>query len=347
VTPRPVPRVLRLAVTGASIGGALLFAWSLRTAGLQDVIDDVRRLGIGFVLVFLLAGVRHLARTAAWTFCVEPPDHLPLGRAFAAYLAGDSLGNVTPFGFLISEPSKIVLVRPRVAPKASISSLTVETLFYSGVVAVMLVAGSAALWLSFSVPRPVHLASLAIFITAVACSVAAAWIVMTRRRLVSLGFARMIRYNIAREYFEARLPHVREIEDRIFGFVGRRPERVLPILTLEVIFHAVAVLEIWMVLFFISGSSATRPSLLTAFVLEYTNRTITTVFQFVPMWIGVDEAGTSVMTTALHLGPAAGVSLALIRKARLLAWTSIGIGLLLQQGLSVRNTLREAEQLQS
>ena len=339
-----IPRTLRLAVVGASIGGALLFGLSLRTAGVGVVIDDIRKLGIGFALVFLLGGVRHVTRTIAWTFCVEPPDHLPLGRAFAAYLAGDSLGNVTPFGFLISEPSKIVLVRHLVGPKASISALTVENLFYSSIVALMLVAGTAALLLSFSVSRPIRLASLAIFGSALACSASATWIIMTRRRLISRVFARMIRRNIARAYFESRLPHVCDIEDRIFGFVGRYRERVLPILAIEVVFHTAAVFEIWMVLTFINGSA---PSVLTAFVLEYVNRTITTVFQFVPMWIGVDEAGTGLMTAALHLGPAAGVSLALIRKGRLIAWTAIAIGLLLQQGLSVRSTLREAEQLRS
>jgi hypothetical protein len=62
-------------------------------------------------------------------------------------------------------------------------------------------------------------------------------------------------------------------------------------------------------------------------VLEFVNRTITLAFQFVPMWLGVDEAGTSLVTTALHLGAAVGVGLALVRKARILLWTAIGLGI--------------------
>ena len=59
------------------------------------------------------------------------------------------------------------------------------------------------------------------------------------------------------------------------------------------------------------------------------------------MWLGVDEAGTSLATNVLGLGPAAGVSLALARKARVAVWTVIGIALLLHRGLSVRTAAHE------
>src|SRR5439155_27041783 len=127
--------------SAAAIGGAFLFAWSIRHAGADAVLSGVARVGAGFAVVLLLGGVRHLARTKAWTLCLEPPNHLSIGPAFAAYLAGDSLGNVTPFGFLISEPSKVVLVRDRVAPTASIPALAVENLLYTATIVPVLLPG--------------------------------------------------------------------------------------------------------------------------------------------------------------------------------------------------------------
>ena len=53
------------------------------------------------------------------------------------------------------------------------------------------------------------------------------------------------------------------------------------------------------------------------------------------MWLGVDEAGTAAVTSAVNLGSAAGVSLALVRKTRVVIWTVIGLALLLHRGLSV------------
>ena len=85
--------------------------------------------------------------------------------------------------------------------------------------------------------------------------------------------------------------------------------------------------------------------MLTAFILEAVNRTITIAFQFVPLWLGVDEAGTAAVTSAINLGSAAGVSLALVRKTRVVVWTVIGLVLLLHRGLSVSDAAREADVL--
>jgi hypothetical protein len=49
---------------------------------------------------------------------------------------------------------------------------------------------------------------------------------------------------------------------------------------------------------------ASTQSLLQAMVLETVNRVITVVFKFVPLRVGVDEAGSALLTAALGLGPA-------------------------------------------
>jgi hypothetical protein len=61
------------------------------------------------------------------------------------------------------------------------------------------------------------------------------------------------------------------------------------------------------------------------------------------MRIGVDEAGAGLLAKALGIGTAPGVALAIIRKARILIWTAVGVLFLLLKGLSLRRTLREAE----
>src|SRR5690242_7989392 len=141
------PSTLRVGAGLGAIGGALLFAWSIRAAGPGAVVDGVRRLGIGFIVVVLLGGVRQCLRTVAWRLCLESPDRLSLRLAFLAFVAGDSLGNVTPFGLLISEPLKIVLTRQYVSPRSSAVALTVENLLYSATVVVLLLSGTAALLL--------------------------------------------------------------------------------------------------------------------------------------------------------------------------------------------------------
>jgi hypothetical protein len=308
-------RRLRVAAIGVSIGGALLFVWSIRTAGAAAVVVGIRRLGPGFLVICALGGVRGVLRTVAWRLCLDDASLLKFGRAFSAYLAGGALGNITPFGLLISEPSKIVLVKDQLAAPASIAALAVENLFYIVSVAVMLTAGTLAL-LSFAAPLPLAASrvSLAVLALVVCTTLAGAWIVRGRHRIISGAAQRL----------GARTSRLREIEDRVFGFAERHPDRWLPVTLCQVVFHASAVFEIWLALRLITGQP---PTVLTAFVLESVNRTITVAFQFVPMWLGVDEAGTGLIAAAIGLNPAAGVSLALARKGRIVLWTAIGLAL--------------------
>ena len=154
----------RFRLTGplAALGGIALLVWSVRQGGATAVIDGVQRVGAaGITIVCLLGGLRGLIRAAAWRLCLDREHRATLGSVFTAYLSGDAIGNVTPFGLFISEPSKIALLRPRIDVEASIAALAVENLFYSATVVIVLIAGTAALLMSFEVSQSVKVASLA------------------------------------------------------------------------------------------------------------------------------------------------------------------------------------------
>ena len=58
------------------------------------------------------------------------------------------------------------------------------------------------------------------------------------------------------------------------------------------------------------------------------------VFKFVPLRLGVDEVGTELLTRTLGLPLGIGVTMAIVRKARMLAWSAIGVGFVVQRGLT-------------
>ena len=113
----------------------------------------------------------------------------------------------------------------------------------------------------------------------------------------------------------------------------RAPRRLAAVAGWELGFHALAILEIHLVLAFVS---AVPPTLLDAFVLESTNRLLAAAFKVVPLRIGVDEAGAAAVAELLALGGGAGVTLAIVRKARMLVWMAAGIVLLARRGLLAR-----------
>jgi hypothetical protein len=108
---------------------------------------------------------------------------------------------------------------------------------------------------------------------------------------------------------------------------------------LLVVFHASAVTEVYVTLALVVPGDV---SFLPVFILEAVNRVISVVFKFVPLRLGVDEAGSGMVSEVLRLGTAAGVSLAIVRKARVLTFGAIGIALLAVRGWSMRRLVAES-----
>jgi lysylphosphatidylglycerol synthase-like protein len=320
----PRKQNLRLAALAVGVGGALLFLWSIRAAGAAGVLEGVSRVGWWFVVICLLGGARYLLRAVAWRMCLDDPRRLPLGAAFGAAVMGDALGNVTPFGALISEPSKVGFVRLRLGGGAAISAVTIENLFYAASVVIVLVCGTGALLFSFDVGIALRRTAYLTLGAAVGFALLTIAVLARRVRIASALLAALELCPHLHRAIGSRRADVSAIEDRVFGFTSRHPGRLPPLFALEAAYHTAGVLEIWLTLALVTGGSI---GFVTAFVLEFVNRTITIAFQFVPMWLGVDEAGTGIVTTALHLGAATGVGLALVRKARVVVWTGLGLGL--------------------
>jgi hypothetical protein len=317
-------RGLRFAALAAGVGGALLFLWSIRAAGASAVGDGVGRVGGWFVVICLLGGIRYLLRAVAWRMCLDDPRRLPLSAAFGAAVMGDALGNVTPFGVLVSEPSKVALVQRRLGAGEAISAVTIENLFYIASVVIVFLCGTCALLLSFDIGVALRRTAYVTFGSAVGLALVIVVVLTRRMRIASMLVTAVESWPLLQRAVGGRRADVAAIEDQVFGFTSRHPGRLSSLLALEGAYHLAGVLEIWLTVMLITGQPI---GFITAFVLEFVNRTITIAFQFVPMWLGVDEAGTGAVTAALHLGGAAGVGLALIRKARVVVWTGVGLGL--------------------
>lgn len=326
-------------------GGLLLFVYYVWKAGPQSIWQNIAQLGAGFLVVLLISAVRPYVRAVAWTRCFDGGVRLRVSDALKAYLAGDALGSLTPLGMVVSEPAKAAFVRDRVPVVASISALAVENLFYMLSVALFIFAGTAALLLSFPLNSKLRFASYATLVF-IFCVVAVGYFVVRRQwRFLSGTLAAFERRGWARGFVAARGERVRAVESRIYGFYDNHRARFLPILALEGCFHLAGVAEVYATLYFILEHPPAFADLaLAAFVLESVNRVINVIFKFVPMRVGIDEAGTGLFTKVLKLGTTVGVTLAIIRKARVIFWTAVGVAVLVRRGLSVRSMAREARE---
>jgi hypothetical protein len=322
-------RAAPLAAISAGAGLALL-AYAVTTAGVTEIVEGLRRLGAGFLVILALSGLRFAARTWGWMVCIEGAPRLRFVDAFEAKLIGDALGNLTPMGLFVSEPAKAVLVRRTVHVSNALPAMLIENMVcaLSGVVMI----GLAALAVLVVLPAPGQLRPLSVVLLAGAIVTVAAsgWLLTAQPGLMS-GFAGWLRRRgLVPDRLHEALDRVRSIEERVFGFASRHPGRVFWLMALMLLFHLVTIGEAYVTLAYITGTGTV--SFMTAYLFEAINKLVMVGFTFVPLRIGVDEATTGFVARTLQLGTATGVTLALVRKARMLCWSAVGMVLLARRG---------------
>jgi hypothetical protein len=312
----------RVLAVAATTGGLALFALALRSADPDSVLDGVRRVGTGFVWVAIIAGLRLVVRAAAWCVCAGGQTRLRFRSAFAACLAGEAAGNLTPLGLAASEPVKVVWVRGRLGTVEAAASLAVETLVYSISVAAMLAAGTAV-WVSRWRPIPAAPA-VAGAVSAVALAVMFVWWAWPGWSLWSSAFFRWL-YSAGKHSARRRpvADAVKRTGEILRMLVFQRPWMLASASMLELAFQALSVLDVWATLVLLGVDAG----LVDAFLLDYVNRAVTVAFKFVPLRLGVDEWASAAMASMLGSGGAVGVTVAVIRKARVLGWSLIGLTL--------------------
>ena len=319
-----------------AILGLILFAYFVRKAGVTQILDGIKRLGFGFLLVLAISSTRHMVRALAWTKCFEAPHSLKFRHALEARLMGDAIGNIVPLASAaVSEPSKAAFVTNRVPLLASLSAIAVENIFYGMSVMLFIFSGTTALLLSFSLPKPLRIATIAAMVVTVGIVPLGYLAIRKRLKFVSGPMTWIFGRGIAKAWMQKGIPGAKALEDRIYSFYEQNSERCLGIFLLELCFHAAGVTEIYVTLTFISELVA--PTLLTAFILESVNRVIVVVFKFIPFRTGIDEAGTGLLSKVLGFTTAIGVTLAIVRKARDLFWTAVGMALIARRGFSLKN----------
>jgi hypothetical protein len=323
--------------------GLLLFAFFVWKAGTGEIVSDIKRLGAGFLLVLAISSLRYIIRTLGWTLCFEGPERLRFRDAFRAYIVGDAMGNLTPLGIVASEPTKAALVRDKVPLVVAVAALAVQNLFYSLSVALFILSGIVVLLLSFPLTPGLRLMSL-ISLGVVCVIILIGFVIFKLRwRFLSAGFERLRKNRFGQRFLkEKQRESTSAVEDTVYNFYSRHRARCALIMLLEACFHLAGVLEVYVTLYFISD---VPPTFLAAYVLESVNRIINVVFKFVPLRAGVDEAGSSWVTKVLKFGLTTGTTLAIIRKARVICWTALGVAFLVRRGLSTEAVALETDEV--
>jgi hypothetical protein len=303
----------RLITAAFTLAGAALFAYVVRRAGLAEIVDGVQRVGWGMLALLVIGGCRFALRAESWRLCMPAATPFPFGRAFQAFIAGDAVGNVTPLGLIASEPAKVFLARHHLATRDSVSSLAVENLIYAASVAALVAVG--------------------VVVTLATVPLPAIWQWVLAGGLGAVGVAIVVARRLLRGTWDERRgprPRWREqiaaVRLAVVGFSAAQFPRLRRAFALDAAFHMLAITEVFLTLQWVLGDRS--PTLVQAIAFEALNRVVIVAFKFVPFRIGIDEALTGAAAPMLAVDPAAGITLAVVRKVRNLIWTGIGLAVI-------------------
>jgi putative ABC transport system permease protein len=319
--------------------GLGLLVFVINRVGVQPIFDALLRIGFGFFVILGLSGLRHGLRTVAMRAAV-PKEHRRVNyvQAFAARLGGEAISFLTFTGPLLGEATKVALLRKRIPLTYGVPALVVDNLLYNLSVVFFILSGACVMLFSYRLPPLVYWVLLAIAVIAALGIVAAALAAKRRVMLLTWIIDLLAELRLSPKVVLKRRHHISHLEAKVYDFYKHHPAAFFGMIVCNLLAHLSSVMEVYLALRMLGFQAQISQ----AYVIESLTKVINFVFAFVPGTIGVYEGGTEVILRTLGFPIAAGVALALVRKAAIVCWTTVG--LLVLTWRAVPNAMRRLQE---
>ena len=305
----------------AALLGLGLLAYLVFRTGPGIVWNQVQAVGWGLPVIIILGGFSQLVRTCAWRQALMcDTSRLSWSRSFGAQLASDAMGQLGFAGKLVGEGIRVSLLGSAVPLASGISScaidggmhvLTAAVVAASGISFALLHFPLSSQWRVYALPLAAALIALVIL---AAVSVASRWRLMGNAARVIARFPQLHNWIVGKE------PTIDSAEENLLTFSRKAPAAFCASLILSLLWHALAILEVYVILRFMGAGTA----LVGAFALEGLTKVINLVGALNPGNIGTYEGGNMLIAKMFGVTGTAGLTLALCRRARTIFWAGVG-----------------------
>jgi len=301
------------------LGGLILFVALVREIGAPVVVDNVRTVGWGIVLIVAQEILAYSANTMGW-WCAFPAPRpsLRFTQLLATRIAGDAINYVTPTATIGGEFVRVRVLRGHGITTSVVASVAIAKLSQTvGQIAFIVIGLLVVLP---SVPLPGALRHGLFAGVAVLAAGALALLVMQRRGLFAPTLAALARLGLPQ-----LAPNLRARLERLDGEIARFYATSGPQFAQSSLWFFVGwtlgVLEVALILFFLQIPVTFERAL----AIEVLSATIDGVLFFVPGKVGTQEGGKVLIFSLLGLDAAKGLSLGILRRIRELTWAGIGL----------------------
>ena len=307
-----------LLLLGISLLGYMVFL-----AGPGAVWKQVQAVGWGLALIIVLGGLSQLIKTWAWrqAFACDI-SALSWSRSFGAQLVSDAVGQLGFAGKLFGEGLRISMLGSAVPLANGISSSAIDGGLHEFTAIVVTVLGITATLLLAPVADG-RWRIYALVLTAILTGIVAIAAVAVTRGWKLMGNAARVIGRLPRlhKLVSTKLSVIDAAEHNLLSFYREEPVAFCASLILNLLWHAMAVLEVYLILRFMGA----HVGAVGALALEGLTKMINLVGALSPGNLGTYEGGNMLIANVLGVTGTTGLTLALCRRARAIFWAAVGV----------------------
>lgn len=312
--------------------GVFVLVLLVRHAGVDLLLDSIRRAGWVVFPVVALWGVVYACNARAWQLLVpNRPPEFTFGRAFLLSVHAFALNFATPFLAMGGEPFRVAGATRYLGRSCAVGSVVGFRFLHAlaHVLIFLLAVIPAAILLPHT---PVVLGMLAV--VTIVLLLAASFLLSQHRRgvfekaIALLAGVRLLRPLAVR--LERHRTTLQELDRELTAVHREAPWHFQRALAVETVGRIASTLEYALIL----GALGVDNPFWHGFVVANMSSMITNLLIFIPFEMGTKEGGGFAIFGLLGMDPALGMSAALLSRVRELSWMAIGLGcgLLLERG---------------
>ncbi len=301
--------------------GLGLMSYLVLRAGPKLIWEQVQAVGWGLIVIVILGGFSQLVRTWAWrqTFTCDISG-LSWSRSFGSQLASDALGQLGLAGKLLGEGVRISLVRSDVPLPSAISSGAIDGGLHCLTASVITVLAITATLLRAPLSSAGCFQGLLLAFVLIVIVILAAVSVVRRWPLLGNAARTVGRLPRFHDWVTGKQPVIDSAESNLLSFGRKAPAAFWASLSLNLLWHILAVFEVYLILRFMGVNVA----VFSAFELEGLTKVINLVGTLNPGNVGTYEGGNMLIANMFGITSTIGLTLALCRRARSLFWAGVG-----------------------
>src|SRR5271167_196751 len=309
---------LRLFATAMSAG---FFFYLICRTGPSKLWKSFSELGWGIILVLVLAGFSHLARTWGWRLTLGDEQHkISFSRMVGLRLGAEAAGQLGILGQTLGDSVRVSRMSSEIPVASGLASVTLDRGFYVVTGILTTIAGVLAALPLVALSRSLRLYASLFALTLIAFLMLA--LVAVRKRWPVLSWtARFVgRAPSFKNWMEKRYLLVESVENALFDFHHKTPGAFWASFSLNLAAQCMAVSEVCLILWLMG----VKMGLFSALVIEALTKVVNVLGNFNPGNIGTYEGGTMLIGKMFGLSSATGLALGVSRRLRSFFWAAVG-----------------------